>query len=362
MVRQIVLVLAATLSFAFIGCSNESSQPVNCDLDAANLKGQWVSLKGGGTGADVPDKFSRVSFVEKDGKKQAIYTAGQLAPGNPATNKYTYDFVEITNLKEAKYVSDTMKEAGKSAQRIDRLKKDNRRLDLKFEGRMYISVNQKNCSLTIKDMYATWVRGEEIEDSNPSGVRTFIRNDYENDDRAEELSMVHCDDVAGIYFFDKDTVDLEKDKALDQREGIYAEDKIFIHYLPAVPEEQGDDKDAVTEAYKKKHILAKEGCTYDVELWQRDVRVPERQKVPMTIKEDGMVNWVLEHSFKKSSADGVYVEFHRYATCDGKREVLGNACTVAWPNRSRAEYEEEDQKNKEEGAGEGEAEPEEGGE
>ncbi len=347
MVRQIALALAATLSLSLFGCGEPSSRPIDCDLDVNTLSGQWVSLKGGGTGADVPDKFSRVSFIEKDGKKRAVYTAGQLAPGNPATNKYTYDFVEITNLKEALFVSDTMKEAGRSKQRIERLKKDNRRLDLKFEGRMYISVNPKNCSLTIKDMYATWVRGEEIEDSNPSGVRTFIENDYKNDERAKEFSMVHCDDVAGIYFFDKAEIDLDKDKALNQKEGIYAKDKIFIHYLPAIPEEQDDDKEKIAAAYKKKHLTANEGCTYDVELWQRDLRVPSQQKKPMTIKEDGSVNWVLEHQFEKSSASGVYVEMHRYATCGGNREVIGNACTVAWPNRSRAEYAEEEKKAKE---------------
>ena len=359
MVRQILVVVATILSLVLVGCGEPSSRAIDCDLDVSNLSGQWVSLKGGGTGADVPDKYSRVTFIEEDGKKQAIYTAGQLAPGNPATNKYTYDFIEITSLKEAKYVSDTMKEAGRSKQRIERLKKDNRRLDLKFEGRMYISVNQKNCSLTIKDMYATWVRGEEIEDSNPSGVRTFIKNDFENDDRTEEFSMVHCDDVAGIYFFEKPEIDLDKDKALNQKEGIYAEDTVYIHYLPAIPEEQGDDKEAIAEAYKKKHLTATEGCTYDVELWMRDVRVDGKQKVPMTIKEDGTVNWVLEHSFKKSSADGVYVELHRYKTCGGKREVIGNACTVAWPNRSRAEYEAEEKAAKEAGEGEAEGEGEE---
>jgi|GEM_PF-1644646 len=358
MVRQTLLVLAASLSFALIGCGESSSRQIDCDLDASKLSGQWVSLKGGGTGADVPDKFSRVSFIEKDGKKQAVYTAGQLAPGNPATNKYTYDFVEMTSLGEAKYVSDTMKGAGKSPQRIDRLKKDNRRLDLKFEGRMYISVNKINCSLTIKDMYATWVRGEEIEDSNPSGVRTFIENDY-SEEPEREFSMVHCDDVAGIYFFDKPEIDLEDDKALNQKEGIYAEDKVYIHYLPAVPEEQTEDKEKIEAAYAKKHMTANEGCTYDVELWGRDVRIPEAQKLPITIKEDGTVNWVVEHAFKKSSASGIYLEMHRYATCGGKREVIGNACTVVWPNRSRAEYAEEEAKAKEEAekkAAEGEGE------
>ncbi|MCO4770037.1 MAG: hypothetical protein KDA24_08420 [Deltaproteobacteria bacterium] len=346
MVRTTLLALFVALPLVLVGCGEPTSRPIDCDLDSSDLSGQWVSLKGGGSGADVPDKFSRVAFVEKDGKKQAVYTAGQLAPGNPATNKYTYEFREITNLKEALFISDTMKEAGKSKQRIERLKKDNRRLDLKFEGRMYVSVNMKNCSLTIKDMYATWVRGEEVEDSNPSGVRTFIQNDYENDDRTKEFSMVHCDDVAGIYFFEKEEINLKDDEALNQKEGIYAKDDIWIHYLPALPEEQDDDEEKLKAAYAKKHITSTEGCTYDAELWMRDVRVEDKQKVPVTVAEDGKVNWKMQMAFQKSSADGVYVEYHRYKTCAGKREVVGNACTVAWPNRSRAEYEEEEKKAK----------------
>ena len=347
MVRTLTPVLAAVLSVVLLGgCNDGSTRKIDCSLDSNQLSGQWVSLKGGGEGADVPDKFARVEFKEVDGKKQAIYTAGELGKGNPATNKYTYDFVEITNLKEAKYVHDTMAKAGRSKQRIDRLKKDNRRLDLKFEGRMYVSVNRKTCTLTLKDMYATWVRGEEIEDSNPSGVRTYIQNDFQNDDRTEEFSMVHCDDPGAMFFFANKEIDLEKDEALNNREGIYSAEPVYLHFIPELPEEQGDDKDALTEALIKKGLRSEDGCTYDLELWMRDTRVKSAQKVPITPSEDGVVSWVAEHQFEKSSATGLFIEMHRYKTCAGKRELLSNTCNVAWPNRSRAEYEEE-AKNKE---------------
>jgi len=349
MVRKLVPVLTAVLSLVLLnGCDDGTTRKIDCTLDSNALTGQWVSLKGGGEGADVPDKFARVEFKEIDGKKKAIYTAGQLSKGNPATNKYTYDFVEITNLKEAKFVHDTMAEAGRSKQRIDRLKKDNRRLDLKFEGRMYVSVNLKTCSLTIKDMYATWVRGEEIEDSNPSGVRTYIKNDFENDDRTEEFSMVHCDDPGAMFFFAKQEIDLEKDEALNNREGIYAKESVFLHYIPELPEEQGEDKEALAKALVEKGLKAEDGCTYDLEMWMRDVRIKNAQKLPITPAEDGTISWVYEHQFEKSSADGLFIEMHRYKTCGGKRELLSNTCNVAWPNRSRAEYEEEEKKAKEE--------------
>ncbi len=347
MVRNIAPVLIAVLALASLnGCDDPTTRTIDCDLDAKQLSGQWVSLKGGGEGADVPDKFARVEFKEIGEKKVAIYTAGALSKGNPATNKYTYDFIEITNLGEAKYVSDTMAEAGRSKQRIDRLKKDNRRLDLKFEGRMYVSVNRKTCTLTIKDMYATWVRGEEIEDSNPSGVRTYIQNDFKNDDRTEEFSMVHCDDPGAMFFFEKKEIDLKKDEALNSREGIYALEPVFFHYIPELPEEQGDDKEALQKALIKKGLVKEEGCTYDYEIWMRDTRVTDAQEIAVTPKEDGTISWVHEHQFKKSSAIGLFIEMHRYKTCGGKRELLSNTCNVASPNRSKAEYAEEEAKEK----------------
>lgn len=363
MVRTFAPLLTAVIALALLGgCNDGSTRLIDCDLDSNQLTGQWVSLKGGGEGADVPDKFARVEFKEVDGKKVAIYTAGALGKGNPATNKYTYDFIEITNLKEAKYVADTMANAGRSKQRIDRLKKDNRRLDLKFEGRIYVSVNLKTCTLTIKDMYATWVRGEEIEDSNPSGVRTYIQNDFKNDARTEEFSMVHCDDPGAMFFFAKREIDLKTDEALNSREGIYAEEPVFFHYIPELPEEQGDDPEALRKALIEKGLLAEEGCTYDLEMWIRDTRLMAGQEVPITPDEEGKVSWVYEHQFEKSSADGLFIEMHRYKTCAGKRALLTNTCNVAWPNRSKAEYAEEERKAKEaeeaKKAAEGEADPE----
>ncbi len=212
-------------------------------------------------------------------------------------------------------------------------------------------------------MYATWVRGEEIEDSNPSGVRSYIENDFENDDRTEEFSMVHCNDPGAMFFFDKKEIDLKTDEALNSREGIYALEPVFLHFIPELPEEQGDDREALAKALVKRGLVAEEGCTYDLELWMRDVRVPSAQAVPITPAEDGNISWVYEHQFEKSSADGLFIEMHRYKTCAGKRELLSNTCNVAWPNRSKAEYAEEEAKAKAEeeakkAAGEGGAAPE----
>ncbi len=83
-------ILTAALPLALMACAGgggTTARP-DCDLDISNLSGTWVSLKGGGTGKDVPDSFARIQFKTDGDKGTAIYTAGQVAPGNPATNKY----------------------------------------------------------------------------------------------------------------------------------------------------------------------------------------------------------------------------------------------------------------------------------
>jgi hypothetical protein len=328
MSRWFASLVGALFALALVGCGGGSSstKAPTCDLSLDNLDGMYVSMKGDGTGADTPDKFARIKFYKDDkGKNMAVYTAGKLQEGNPATNKYTYEFEEKTTLGDLLYTVNMIK--GKSKQRIERLKKDNRSLGMKFEGRLYVKINERRCRLQIGDYYVTYVRGEEIEDSNPTGTREYAQID-------EDLSMVHCDAPRSLIAFEKEEIDLDKDKALNPFEGVYALDETWVHYLPPLYE----DDEMRAKQMKEAHITPEEGCTYDGELWMRDERVSDKQKVPMSIDEETKrVNWRLGFAFKKSSADGVYVEMHRYKTCNGKREVVGNSCNVFKPNRSRAE-------------------------
>ncbi len=328
---------AFTLALTACGGGTTTTQAPECDLSLDNLDGMYVSMKGDGTGNDQPDKFARLKFVTTDeGKKQVIYTAGKLQEGNPATNKYTYDFKEKTTLGDLLFTVNMIK--GKSKQRIERLKKDNRSLGMKFEGRLYIKILERRCRLQVGDYYVTYVRGEEIEDSNPTGTREYAALD-------KELSMVHCDAPRSLIAFEKEVIDLEKDQALNPFEGVYALDQTWMHFLPPLYE----DDELREKQMKEAHITPTEGCTYDGELWIRDERIGDRQKVAMTVNEETKrVDWRVDYSFKKSSADGVYVELHRYKTCDGKRKVIGNACNVFKPNRSRAEIAQAEEEAKKE--------------
>lgn len=313
-------------AFSFAGCEDEGIEmgpAANCDLDLNNLQGDWISLKGGEGGKDTPDKFARVRFETVDGKKIAHYTAGKLHPDNPATDKYIYEFVEVTQQGDAFYRINLIK--GKSEQRIERLKKDNRRLDMKFEGRLYIKIDKRQCALRIGDMYATWVKGEEYEDTNPAGWRTYMKSPV-------EYSYVNCDEPGMLLAFDTSEPDA-KSQPLALRDGLYAAEDSHFFY----DRRNSYDQDLSDEEKQKKGLIAKDGCTYDYEIWMADVRVKDAQKIPVKPNEDGSITWYYKHVFPKSSALGIFTEMHRYATCGGKRELLGNACTAVWPNRARSE-------------------------
>ncbi|HCP48162.1 MAG TPA: hypothetical protein DIU15_19140 [Deltaproteobacteria bacterium] len=314
------------LSLLLGGCLNleQEDQYAKCELDISNLEGTYISLKGGGSGSDVPDPYARVKFYTEDGKKKAMYTAGRLAPNNPATNKYEYEHRSTSEDGEAMYVINMF--ADKSRQRIERLKKDNRRLDVKFEGRIYVKVNKKRCSLTIGDFYVTYVKGEETIDSNPTGTRTYLRS-------KEELGFVHCDEVRQLMPFAMDDPNWDKDAPLDVKTGLFAKEPAWFHYIE---KNYDGSKSEIREKQHKAGVMAEDGCSYDFELWAKDRRVAASQKVAVEPKENGFLHWKVQHAFDKSSADGIFVEMHRYKTCaEGGRTLVGNACTVVWPEPER---------------------------
>ena len=328
--RSIFAVLALLSLSALVACGGETAPELPpCDLDATNLDsihGSWISMTGGGGGADVPDKFARAKFYSEDGKQKAIYTAGRLAPGMPQTNKYEYVYTGLDPRGDAIYSKNMF--PGKSRQRINRLKKDNRSLAVKFEGRMYVKVDKVNCVLVVSDMYVTYVRGEEKMDSNPTGTRTYLKLGP----KEPPLSWVHCDEPRQVAPFATEQVNWEKDKTLDPKSGIFAGEPVWLHYATKLYE--GSD---AKEKWTKDGVFAEEGATYDYELWVGDN--PAGAKTAVEPGKDGRLDWKVEHTFDKSYAEGVYVEMHRYKTKDGKRELIHNACTVLWPEPKRTEEE-----------------------
>ncbi len=313
---------------ALVGCGNKT-QAVPCDLDVENLSGDWVSLTGSGDGGEKPDKFARARFFEEDGKKKAIYTAGRVAPTNPATNKYEYVYVEKTHLGDVLYSINMI--PGKSEQRIARLRKDNRSLGLKFEGRIFVKVDEKRCALVLSDFYVTYIKGKETLDSNPAGTRTYLRANPAE----PPLSYVHCDDINQLLPFATEKLDWSKEpKPIDPKGDIYKNEPAYLHYVEKAFE---GSEDEVNTKLTEIGVLAEEGATYDYEIWIGDH--PDGGNMKIKVEPDpedgGRIPWVATISFKLAAVDGLFVEMHRYKTKDGKRELLSNACKVVWPEPER---------------------------
>jgi hypothetical protein len=313
---------AVLLSLALVGCGPETQTLPDCDLDVEKLTGPWISLTGGGGGSDRPDKYARVKFFEEDGTRKAIYTAGQIAPGSPVTNKYTYTYIEKTSLGDVLYSINMF--PNKNPQRIERLRKDNRRLDVKFEGRIYVKVDAKRCSLVINDMYVTYVKGEETIDSNPTGTRTYLRANP----KEPPLSFVHCDESRQIIPFATREVDWDsKPVPLDPKSGIFKGEPAFFHYVEKAYE---GSKEEIRTKMVEAGVYAVEGATYDFEIWAKDHPMEGLQKIAVEAdpEDEDRVQWIAEVTFDSAPVDGIFIEMHRYKTIDGDRELLGNACTL----------------------------------
>lgn len=327
--RRWTLLLAAS-SLLLIGCSS-STQPTKaeCDLDVENLSGDWISLKGGGTGQDMPDKYARIRFFVEEGKNKAIYTAGQLIPNKPMTNKYTYEYVSKTVQNDVLYSLNMF--PTKSKQRIERLKKDNRSLGLKFEGRVYVKVDPRRCALVISDMYVTYVRGKETIDSNPAGTRTYLRANPTD----PPLSFRHCNESGQIVVFDKEEVDWEKDQPLDPKGGIYKSEPVWFHY--GEKNFEGSEEE-VRKKLTDVGFYAEEGATYELEMWEKDhpwggAKTPVVKVVEPN--DDGIVQWKWEGAFNSAPANGIFAEMHRFKIKDGKRTSVGVACNYYEPEPER---------------------------
>lgn len=323
--------LFALLALSLAACPASSTQKANdCDLDVEKLTGDWVSLKGGGTGQDVPDKYARLRFYEEDGKRKAIYTAGQLVPGKPMTNKYKYEFLEKDSLQAAVYVKNMFPD--KSNQRIERLKKDNRSLGLKFEGRMYISIDKKRCALVLSDMYVTYVKGERTEDSNPAGTRTYLRANPKD----PPLAFEHCTESGQLMAFATETVDWAKDQPLDPKGGIYKNEPVWFHWVNKVYE--GYSEEDAKKALTKDGYYAEEGATYELEMWEKDHPwggSHELVKKTIVPDEDGVLRWNWQGAFNSAPKDGIFGELYRYKTVGGKRTLIGASCNYFEPEPER---------------------------
>ena len=385
------LVILLTAALSACGESTQQTPASTCNLDAQNLDtihGRWVSLSGGGSGRAQPDRFVRAKFFKestKDGEKQRVhFIPGKQIDYDPRTHKYVYEFKEYDHHGDAIYEILLDPKSGRplvdvptmTKRRRELIKSDNEDRGRKFEGRLYVKVDQAQCSLVVSDMYVTYLRGEMTLDSNESGIRTYRRISNEE----EEMSWVECDEFKRIFPFAEETVtvpenlddgqafewrvnvipgqalqsspsfveDQIKEKRKNRRESLESKypdgvpetelqplppeqirqgEPVWFHYIPDPPYTGDKAKAKLTEA----GVFAEEGATYDFEIWIGDSPVDGRKKHVPNELADGRLEWKFQHTFTDYSGRvGKFVEMHRYKTKDNKRELIHNSCMSVW--------------------------------
>ena len=311
------LLACGLLACGLLACGGpkEPEKPA-CDIDINNLSGQWVAQLANSEVGFYTDKDVRVEFGTKDGKKYAIATTGLAAPDrkvDPTTHKYQFEFAEVTESstgkKDALYVHNLLKDA--KPEELEKYKqqdfyKDPRRVT--FEGRLYVRADMEKCRLTISDLYMSYHKGKEIEDSNPAGTRNYVKSEH-------EYSMQDCPKLAHLGPF----IDGKEVLALS---------------------EINDDQTITFKMYsdEKEDLDGKTDCTFSGEAWIRDLKRPD---ITVTVGEakkgarewsfDTVIKYEDEYVYEPPQRGSAFVELYRYRTCGGEKELIRVDCTGVKP-------------------------------
>jgi len=340
---RIYTLLALFVSAAALivsGCEKKTTVGIQaaegCDLDIENLDGMYVAMKASPEKGDYEDKDFRIFFYEEGGKKMLKSTGGRVYPQLPLTEKFQYEFKEMKELpsgeKEAYYWANLAR--GFNEEELEEHKKKNENLGWKLEGMLYIRVDDKQCRLKISDMYATYVKGERVEDFNMGGQSAYVKSEI------QDYSMVSCPPA------------VKRDRPQDNRQG---------ELIAWDMEEPNPNKDEsyprgpkgtlvpvgkpvnwmFIDAYMNEKEGVEEGCEYYLDVYFDDRPVEGKQKIAVTPGKK-WTYWKFDMTHD-AIEDPTFIEIHRHKVCGGKDEVIDAVCNIV-------------QTEKPEGAAEGAAE------
>jgi hypothetical protein len=210
----------------------------------------------------------------------------------------------VKAIKEAKAEVKKMKEA--KAWEKSRIRYNN--LGNPLQGRVYVAVNARTCTLKITDNYMTIYNGEQKEDSNPVGTNPFVK--YE----AGPLLFESCG--PGRIVADLETEELP-DKLPAPPKHEFGTD-IWYHYVGG------------------ESIKPEDGCAYSMDTWAQWKPVSTGVEAPIV---DGKVVWKAKHAFGDADKDALHqgnpmapmgvFSMVRYKDCAGKKEKIDTVCGVA---------------------------------
>ncbi len=347
--KRLLLPASAAL-FVLTACQEKTTtfgqvEEVACPHTTETLAGTtWLynKLATDGSGTRTPDPQARLKFYDEGGKVKAKYTVGSFS------DVYTYtcemkgeelfcqedaklvDYcksllvvdTECTPETLAKIASDASPEdiakAAEEAQKaVDKYRKEpsweqfvfnNNNLGNKLRGKLYAKMKTRQCYLQVTDMYSTLYNGEFKEDSNPVGTDQFVKSE-------EEYMWEHCTD-SGDLIASKTEKFPESEKELSEvacypNAGCLIDpgQAVYYHYI-------GQDG-----------RQAKKDCTYTYDTYADWKPLKNNQPVEeVDFKGKKEIRWGFSHSFQDSGAH--VVEIVRFATCDGKKELVEVSCNM----------------------------------
>lgn len=345
--RALLVLLPLTAwTLACTGGMPGAEAPPACDLTLDNLDGKsFVYLEALPGGATKENPIARVKFQKQDGKLAALYTVASLSDvyTMPCTERAKGEGKELFCAEEprardwcqallvggAECSKKVLKDFGatqddealnaaikeaketvakyKGGEEWKKFELNNNNLGNKLQGRLYVSVDDKRCQLSVGDFYWTIFNGKPVEDSNPVGQNPFVKTD-------QEWLFEHCTEggmLPGI-----ETEPLPADLATIPRSRVYELGKPYwFHYLG--------------EKVRK----AEPGCTYDFDVWAQ--WKPVSKAVPATVDDQGNLSWKVQHTFAdpvspmgSTNTAGV-LTLIRYKTCGGAREKIDAVCEGA---------------------------------
>lgn len=335
--RPLVLA-AASLLLSLSGCEEKpaklsvgSKAAGPCDVKLDGLAGtEWVIKKINPDKTEVPDHAARLKLFDEGGKLRAKYNVMSVGA------MYTYDCaphggglrcLEPTKAKDycqalvagkAECTPETLRamapdltdaeieEGMKLANEViakfkggpdwKKFEFNNNNLGNKLRGIIYLKVNERECNLRLTDAYMTIYDGKRVEDTNPVGTNSFVKNSL------GELLWDECKDTTMLVPQGAEGFPAELTKV---QPVIVHPPGSTVHYYLLDPAMQ-------TKA---------EGCTYSYRTWLAGKPLASGLSPTEVAGPAGSrLEWHVAHTFSEPSVTG-------------EGDVLGLQSTVACPGK-----------------------------
>ena len=330
----LTVLAVVALGVALAGCESRTTlgpASVECDLSVDTLDGMWIAQKADRERGEFLDKDFRINFFEKEGKKGAISTGGRLFPQLPLTQKYTYELEEVRELpsgeKEAYYHADLAKFHNFNPEELEKQKKKNENPGWKIEGMLYVRVDDKRCRLQVSDMYATFLKGERVEDFNPGGQSPYVPSEE------SRYSMVDCPPN-----YNRDKPETNRQGELipwNKEEPDPTRDQPYPYTAQGARVPVGEPVNWMYIDIALNEKNKPEDCTYYLDAYFDDLPVESAQNVAVT---PGVraTYWRFQMTHEALTEKEI-IEIHRHKVCGGKDEIIDAVCHVVETEPEEAE-------------------------